>query len=459
MTDRIPLARSAACACALAALALPAAALAAPTSVNLRIEGRTSTLFDGPITTDGHDVTTAQGGTHECDGTNGPTPEPQPGPTATSALDDAARANGFSWDGTYSSDPSFPDYLVSRIAGDTVDPSSEYWSLWAAFDFASEGGCQLRVHAGDDVLWGFSPFSDDRALKLSGPTTALTGQPVQMKVTSGANPGGEQGATVGGASTGPGGGATLTFANAGVYRLKAEKTNAVRSNSLVLCVDPPGAAACTSGDHAGPRSLVLTPRFASGGSRSRSFTVAWQGDDGKDGSGVAGFTLDGRDLRSKSWKTLMGRSTDVSRRFRGKAGQSYEFRVSAFDRANNRGPFATGKVTVPFDDADLRLSKGWKQLKSSGAWGGSVVRASKRGATARMSYSGRRVALVGRKLSNGGRLLLTIDGHRKRLKLRGKPSARSLLYLSVPRGAKRHHLSLKVLGGGPVEIDAVAPVR
>jgi len=77
MTDRTPLARSAAFACALIALAFPSAALATPASVNLRIEGHTGTLFDGPITTDGHDVTTEHGGTHECDGTNGPTPEPE----------------------------------------------------------------------------------------------------------------------------------------------------------------------------------------------------------------------------------------------------------------------------------------------------------------------------------------------------------------------------------------------
>ena len=459
MTDRTPLARSAAFACALIAFALPSAALATPASVNLRIEGHTSTLFDGPITTDGHDVTTEHGGTHECDGTNGPTPEPQPGPTATSALDDAARTNGFTWDGTYSSDPSFPDYFVNEIQGDAVDPSHEYWSLWIAFNFATEGGCQQRVHAGDDVLWGLSDFNDDRALKLSGPTAALTGQPVQVKVVSGANPSGEPGATVGGATTGSDGTATVSFANAGVYRLKAEKHFAVRSNSLVLCVDPPGAAPCTSGDHTGPVSQLLVPRFASSGSSSRTFTIAWQGDDGKGGSGLSGFTLEGRDLRSNSWKTLMTRSPDISRRFRGKAGQSYEFRVSAFDRANNRGPFATDKVTVPFDDADLHYSKGWKRLKSNGAWGGKVVRTSHAGATARMSYRGRRVALVGRKLRTGGRLLLTIDGHRKVLKLRGKPQQRSLLYLSASRKNGRHSLRLKALGGGPVEFDAVAPVR
>jgi hypothetical protein len=461
MTDRISLARSAACACALIALALPAAASATPVSVNLRIEGRTSTLFDGPVTTDGHDVTTAEAGTHRCDGTNG-NANPTPGPTPTAALDDVAKQHGFTIDGNYGNF-GIDDYFLDRIAGDSLDPNSEYWSLWINFGFADLGGCQQRIHQGEDVLWGYAAFSGnssgDRALKLTGPASATTGAAIQVKVANGADGTPESGARVGGTTTGPDGSATLAFPEAGVYRLKAEHEHTIRSNSLVVCVDPAGAAPCTSGDHAGPRSLVLVPRFASTGSRSRTFTVAWQGDDGKDGSGVSGFTLDGRDLRSRSWKTLMGRSTAVSRRFRGKAGQSYEFRVSAFDRANNRGPFANARVSVPFDDADLRLSKGWKRVKSSGAWGGKVVRSSTRGATARMSFTGRRVALIGRKLPRGGRLLLTIDGHRKRLRLRGKPKARSLLYLSAPRKSGRHRLSLRALGGGPVEIDAVSPVR
>jgi hypothetical protein len=455
MTDRTPLARSAALACALTALALPSAALATPVSVNLRVEGRTTTLFDGPVTTDGHNVTTDSGGTHHCDGTNGGV-NPTPGPSATAGLDDAARLAGFTWDGTY--DNGFDDYFVTRVASEP-QTSSEFWGFFVNGEAPPIGGCQERVHQGDEILWAFDAFSKVRALRLAGPSSATTNQPVVVRVTDVHDGSPQSGASVGGSTTGPDGTSALTFSNPGVFRLKAEKAESVRSNSLVLCVDPPGAAPCTSGDHTGPTSKLLVPRFASSGSSSRTFTVAWQGDDGKDGSGVSGFSLEGRDLRSNSWKTLMDRSPDISRRFRGKAGQSYEFRVSAFDRANNRGPFATDKVTVPFDDADLRYSKGWKRLKASGAWGGRVVRTSHAGATARMSYTGRRVALVGRKLRNGGRLLLTIDGHRKVLKLRGKPHQRSLLYLSASRKSKRHRLRLKALGGGPVEFDAVAPVR
>ena len=463
MTDRMRPARGATLACALLALALPGAALAAPVSVNLRVEGRNATIFDAPVTTDGHNVTTDAGGTHHCDGTEFPETPPDvegpPGPTTGSALDDAARSAGFTWDGEWQTGPGFADYMITRIANDVRDSSHEFWASYVAFDFANEGACEQRVRQGDDVLWGLSDFSDDRALKLSGPASATTGQPVQVKVVSRANPGGEPNAQVGGTTTGPDGTATLAFPDPGVFRLKAEAANAIRSNSVVLCVDPPGADACTSTDRVAPGADVLTPRFASERSRSRTFTVAWQGNDGTAGSGVSGFTVGARDLRSRRFKTLVARSSTISRSFRGKAGQSYEFRVAAFDRANNRGRFDTQKVTVPLDDSALRFSRGWKRARSSQAWGRKLVRAKRRGATARMRFSGKRVGLIGRVLPRGGLMRVTIDGRSIVLRVRGKSKQRALLYVSSARRSGRHSLRLEALGGGPVEIDAVAPVR
>jgi hypothetical protein len=69
-----------------------------PTPVFLRIEGADKTIFEGQIVTMGHNVTTVSGGTHHCDGTNHGENE-FPGPTCTSALDDASKQDGFQWDG------------------------------------------------------------------------------------------------------------------------------------------------------------------------------------------------------------------------------------------------------------------------------------------------------------------------------------------------------------------------
>ena len=73
-------------------------ALNIPTLVNLRIEGSTTTIFEGPVLTFGHNVTTASGGNHHCDGTNN-NQNPAPGPTCTSALDDASKTAHFAFDG------------------------------------------------------------------------------------------------------------------------------------------------------------------------------------------------------------------------------------------------------------------------------------------------------------------------------------------------------------------------
>ena len=52
-------------------LACPAAASAAPVTVNLRVEGATSTIFEGPVVTDVHQVTTpADGQPRTCDGSS-----------------------------------------------------------------------------------------------------------------------------------------------------------------------------------------------------------------------------------------------------------------------------------------------------------------------------------------------------------------------------------------------------
>ena len=70
--------RLAGLALAVLALLVPASvAAAAPVTVNLRVEGATQTLFEGPVTTDAKPTLSApsSGGPHPCDvGQNTPTP-------------------------------------------------------------------------------------------------------------------------------------------------------------------------------------------------------------------------------------------------------------------------------------------------------------------------------------------------------------------------------------------------
>lgn len=224
------------CACAslLAAGALAAgSASAAPVRVELRVEGPTSTIYEGMVTTEAHAVTTETGGTHSCQG-SGSTPEATP----TTALDDAAMSAGFTYDGPYSS--GFNDYTITRIA-ETSETSTEFWGLLVNYQFTPAGGCQTAISSGEEVLWAFNAFNATHFLKLSkGSKKSAPSGTVPVKVTDGASGQPVAGATVGpvnnraGATTNALGEADLSFARAGLHRVKASQPGSIRSNALSI---------------------------------------------------------------------------------------------------------------------------------------------------------------------------------------------------------------------------------
>lgn len=440
------------------------AAVAVPTNVTLRVEGASKTIFDGQVVSDGHDLTTAAGGgPHPCDGTNNGA-YPSPGATATAALDDAARANGFSWDGAWFD--GFADFSVDRVADESAT-TSQFWGFIQNGEFAQTGGCQSRVNPGDEVVFAFDAFSKTSVLRLEGPGNAAIGQPVSVRVIDTApDPAAPAaGATVNGVATGSDGLATLSFAQKGIYRLKADRPDAVRSGTLVLCVDPAGADPCSSTDTAGPALTAQTPagqkgKLASSRGRSRTMLISWAGDD-KGGSGVRYYSVGVAKAGEEAWRKLLDRSAANALHFRGDAGATYRFRITAFDRALNETSVETAPVVVPVDDRNRGLwrfsKKGWKRVKAENAWGSTVIRAGGAGATARFSFEGENIALVGRKLAKGGKLRVTLDGRDRTLDVRGRSGHRSLLWSRGGLADGRHRLVLRSLGGGPVELDAVAP--
>ncbi len=454
--------RSALAVCALAtSLTATGTALAAPASVDLRIEGRNSTIFEGPVTTDGKTVTPASGGDHQCDGTNGGG-NPQAGPTPTTALDDGERIGNYTWAGTWYA--GFGDYTVDRVGPDAAN-SSQFWGQIVNSQFSQVGGCQEIVRTGDEVLWAYDAFSKDSVLRLTSPAAATTGRPFGVRVMNGTNGQAASGATVEGSTTDAEGRATLTYLEAGIYRLKAERANSVRSNGVTVCVDPEGAEPCTSTDKAGPRVTVSERgKLASDRGRSRTVLVNWLADDGAEGSGVTAYKLeasevsDGFATRSQSsFKTVVERTALTRYHFRGDAGSTYRFRVTALDRATNRGADESGLLSVPIDDRRLRLSRGWKRVKIARAWGQRSVRSTRRGATARLSFRGRRVSLIGRRLARGGRARVIVDGRSRVLRLRGKGRLRRVLFTSRRLRPGRHTIRVRSLSESPIELDAVAP--
>jgi hypothetical protein len=226
---------SAAVAAVVAVAVLPGAAVAAPVTVNVRIEGASSTIFEGPVTTDGKTLTKDATGPHPCDGTNGGA-NPTPGPTMTSALDDAALQHGFTWDGTWFS---FGDFGINRIGPDAAN-ANQFWGYALNFVPSQVGGCQQQVHAGDDVLFAYDFFSKAHLLRLTGPASAAPGQPFTVHVVDGQTNAPVADASVGGASTNAAGDATVTLTAVGDNALKASKADSVRSNAVHVSVVPPG---------------------------------------------------------------------------------------------------------------------------------------------------------------------------------------------------------------------------
>jgi hypothetical protein len=465
MTNRIR--GTHAVALAVFAIAAPAAA-ADPVSVNLRIEGVSRTIFEGSVTTDAHPVSTpSDPNPRACDGTGQGHP---PGPTATSALDTASAIAGFGWDGEWD-DSGLKDYYYDQIGPDRINRSTHFWSLWMNWGFASAGGCGQPIKQGDEVLWAYEDFNQSPILRLHAPGTARTGEPFGVRVVDGFDDSPEAGAVVAGATTGADGVATVSFADAGVYRLKAEKPDAIRSNAQVVCVDPPGADPCTSGDKDAPRLVrVDLPgrELVSERGKSRTMVVSWQADDGA-GAGVAYYAAEVREMGSGlraskvepgEWRFITDRTATPSVRFRGESGKAYQFRITAVDRATNRGTAESHTILVPVDDRDrrlLRFSRGWQRTPRSSAWGETVRRTAKAGPSATLRFKGRRVSLIGRRLPKGGRLRMTVGGRSKVVNLRGRSAPRRVLWTSRRMRDGAHVLRIRSLGGGPVEVDAVAP--
>jgi hypothetical protein len=219
-------------AAAAAALSLAAPSLA--TTVHVRVEGSTQTLFDGDVTTSPH---TVMG--HVCDGTNGGA-NASPGATMTGALDDA----GVSWTGTWFD--SFQDFSVDRIGSDAADVGSgRFWGLLLNGKPTEVGGCQQRVADGDEVLFAYDLFQKAHVLRLSAPTTVVeAGRTTDLAVVDSQNDAPVEGASVAGATTAADGHATAVFAAPGSFTVRAEKPDSIRSNAVTICVYDATAGGC-----------------------------------------------------------------------------------------------------------------------------------------------------------------------------------------------------------------------
>ena len=243
-----------------AALSLPlllsAEAFAAPIIVNLRVEGSSGTLFEGPVSTEAPPApgiaTSSSEGAHLCDfkdngGHEGFGPA---GATPTAALYDAASATGLPFDAKWSK--SLNDFFITQVGGDLEGGPPEFasWGYAVNYTSAEVGGCQFLLAPGSEVLWAYNYFNLHHLLKLTGPATANAGTPFVVHVSDGQTGEPLSNVAIGQAPAGaappppspPGsltdaaGNLTVTLTAAGTATLKATRGDSVRSNGLPVCV-------------------------------------------------------------------------------------------------------------------------------------------------------------------------------------------------------------------------------
>lgn len=251
--------------CALA----PAAASAAPVTVNLRVEGATQTLYEGPVTTDARTITANDASQHPCDyqnnGSNSPAFDPSGG-TPTTALYDAAKARGLAFGADWFDSPT-KDFFVTRVGADTNkgSPNFESWGFAVNGTTSNVGGCQIILGAGNEVVWAYDFFNKSHLLKLTGPASVTAGENATYTVTDLKSGDPIPNASVGGRSTDAQGRVTLTFANAGTQSLKAERNDSIRSNKVDTTVSaasspaPPQQTAFVR-DTFAPFARITAPR-------------------------------------------------------------------------------------------------------------------------------------------------------------------------------------------------------
>jgi Domain of unknown function (DUF4430) len=381
---------------------------ATPTSVNVRIEGKSETLFERTIPVDVHGIK-ASSDTLErrCDGINVNDPwNVTPAVTPTLASVDAMASIGETFDGQWYE--GYEDYFLTRWGPDAQDlASGAYWGLLVNEVFTNVGGCQYQLDDGDEVLWAYDAFKGRPSLALfpeeahyiSGPrpqsAIAQLGKPFPVEVVSYADDEeavpGEEPSRVGtapyaGAEVAPvstnaegfakvevaspqtvvtdsAGKASIVFDEPGVHRIKATRLSggeemAIRSNSLVVCVHAVlgdcGEVAPSSPP--APNSPARTPAAATRISVPKldrkqisqgKIRVSWKVLDA--GAGIRRWRISAKALRRKGARFLSKATgkTQTSATIRLAPGATYKLRLTLTDVAGHDTDYGLGKVAVP----------------------------------------------------------------------------------------------------------------
>jgi hypothetical protein len=265
-------------------LLLSAAASAVPVTVNLRVEGSSTTLFEGPIAAEPQTFETASSkGMHPCNYSENGNSELEfadggtSSGTPTTALRAAALASGLAfdakWFGNEKQGGNPGDFFVTQVGTDVNGGAPEFpsWGFAVNETTSAVGGCQIALVPGSEVLWAYNYFNLPHRLRLSGPASVGVGMPFAVHVTDGQTGEPLSGASIGqlvsgvttaipsSSTTDASGSATVTLAHTGVSTLKATRAESVRSNGLTVCVHNGNDGTCgTTVTGGGPGKSSVT---------------------------------------------------------------------------------------------------------------------------------------------------------------------------------------------------------
>jgi hypothetical protein len=385
-------------------LAVPVAR-AAPTSVNVRIEGRVETLFEKTISVEPRKVQASSDTTERrCDGINANDPQNTvPAVTPTSAAADAMASIGESFDGQWYE--GFEDYFLTRWGPDAQDPGTgAYWGIIVNEVFTNVGGCQLQLDDGDEVLWVYDAFKGRPSIALfpaeahysAGPrpqtAVAQLGVPFPVEVVSyaddeesvpGASPSRTGSSPYAGAEVAPvttnakgfqrvetsspktvttdsAGRGTIVFDEPGIHRIKATvgspgEEPVIRSNHLDVCVPAAfgecGEVASPSPPPSAHASQPSHPRIGRTKLNFDRIAQGWVGVSWKmldPGAGIRSWSISSKALGHHGARFVSrakGRK-QTSARIHLPAG-THKLRLTLIDAVGQKTTFGLGKVTVP----------------------------------------------------------------------------------------------------------------
>jgi hypothetical protein len=301
-------------------------------TVNLRIEGPTRTLFEGPVTTDVRDFKFTNDATmHQCDGTSAVGGmSPTAVPTRGAVIAQAAATTPFQLEGQWFNGLGA---TFETIAGESVafDPGTNRFLVeYENGASASLGSCADDAHTGDAALFAYGDGTE-QLLELSGPARARPGESVSLRVTDAVTHIGVDGATVGGTQTVAGGTATVgPLTTRGINEFKATKTGAIRSNRVRVCVTDGSDGACSTQtpqssarDTTAPQATIAGIRNGQRFSRRRA-PRELHGTASNDQSGLWAVKLR---LTRKLGKTCWYFSGSKERFLKRTCGKRYAFKV------------------------------------------------------------------------------------------------------------------------------------